>query len=280
MNSRDGKGRFWRQAGPQVISSRPMQIAPFEEVRFEYGDDGAVLNVVLNRPSKRNAISPAMATATQAALEEAIGRGVRLVVVRSAAEGVFCAGFDIAHLDSSSSDPSLPLYRLYDCLERLPAVTLAFVDGIALGGGVELLASCDLRLATSRSRFTMPPAKLSVVYEREGIARFIRRAGLTATSEMFLTGRSLTAVEAERCGLVTRVVSSETVADYCTQILKGAPLAQRAMKEIIAGLSAVENCGISDERFDELKRTVLQSRDREEALNAFRQKRSPRFSGH
>jgi enoyl-CoA hydratase/carnithine racemase len=256
-------------------------VSPVDGVQFEYSDDGAVLHVVFNRPSKRNAISPAMAIATRTTLEEAARDDVRLVVLRSAAAGVFSAGFDIAHLNNASadSDPSLPLYQLFDCLERFPAVTLAFVDGMTLGGGVELLVSCDLRLATPLSTFTMPPAKLSVVYEREGIARFIRCIGLAATNEMFLTGRSLTATEAERCGLVTRIVSPDAVADYCAQILKGAPLSQRAMKEIISGFSATDNNGISDERFKALKQSVLQSKDREEALNAFKQKRSPRFSG-
>ncbi|MFG1420915.1 enoyl-CoA hydratase/isomerase family protein [Roseixanthobacter liquoris] len=253
------------------------QLSAPGEVLCEYSEDGAVLDIVLNRPSKRNALSPPMAREITAALKRAVRENVHMVVFRSTVNGAFCAGFDIGYMRDASADPAEPLYELYTCLEHLPAVTVAFADGLVVGGGVELFLCCDLRLSSPLSTFRMPPAKLSVVYEREGIARFIRRTGLAATTELFLTGRSLTAQEAERCGLVTRVMTEDAFLDYRADISTGAPLAQRAMKEIIVAHTATP--GMSDERFGQLKRTVSNSLDRDEALNAFKEKRPPRFTG-
>lgn len=246
-------------------------------VAFAYSDDGAVLDVVLDRPDKRNALSPQMAAAIHAELERAAAGGVHLVVVSSAVDGVFSAGFDIGAMEGASEDPARPLYALYDCLERIPAVTIAYADGLAVGGGVELFLCCDLRLSGPRSTFRLPPTRLSVVYEREGIARFLRRAGQAATAELFLTGRAFTAQEAVGCGLATRLLAPSAIEAYRAEVRAGAPLAQRAMKDIIA--QAVAGGRMPDARFEALKDAVAASADRREALAAFREKRTPRFVG-
>ncbi|SHH14622.1 enoyl-CoA hydratase/isomerase family protein [Pollutimonas bauzanensis] len=261
-----------------TANSIPSRVS--DDVRFEYSNDDTVLHVILDRPSKRNAISPDMARIIKATLESRLDDRVHVVLIRSAARNVFCAGFDIACMGGAAGDPAAALYDLYVYLERLRQVTVAFGDGLLIGGGVELFLCCDLRLASPHATFRMPPAKLSLVYEQEGIARFIRRIGLTATMEMFITGRTITATEALHCGLATRILAEDAVQAYCTDILQGAPLAQQAMKEIIISTSHIQSQeGEQQRHFEDLKRKVAQSLDHKEALAAFREKRPPRFRG-
>jgi enoyl-CoA hydratase/carnithine racemase len=254
---------------------------PQDDILFETADDGAVLHVILNRPAKRNALTPTMARRIREELQ-GLAPHVHLAVFRSAAPGVFCAGFDIGHLpgEATAEDPATPLYELFAFLETCPVLTVAFADGLVVGGGVELFVCCDLRLTTLQSTFRMPPARLSIVYEREGLERFVRRAGLTAATEMFLAGRAYTAGEAQQCGLATRIVSADELHPYCDDVRQGAPLARKARKEVLRSASRsappLEN---ELERFAVLKQSVLASADHQEAIAAFREKRPPRFTG-
>lgn len=252
-----------------------------EDILFEYADDGAVLHVILNRAAKRNALTPSMAQRIQAELQGLPPR-VHLAVFRSAAPGIFCAGFDIAYMagEAAAKDPATPLYDLFSFLETCPVVTVAFADGMAVGGGVELFVSCDLRLASATATFRMPPARLSLVYEQAGLARFVARSGLTAATELFLAGRAYTATEAQQCGLATRLLEAGDVHAYCNELRQGAPLAQKAMKEVLrAATRQVAPLPSELERFAALKQSVLESADHQEAITAFREKRVPRFTG-
>lgn len=253
-----------------------------DEIRFSCSEDRRMIEVVLNRPAKRNALSPELARRIRVTLESSIDARTQLIVFRSDVPGVFCAGFDISHMGGAADagDPACELYELYAWLESVPPVTLAYADGFVVGGGVELFLCCDLRLASHAATFRVPPARLSLVYERDGIARFLHRIGAAATSEMFLGARTMDASDALRCGLATRLVEAVEVRPYCAEILQGAPLAQRAMKEIIASLGQVTEADrAAQERFLTLKNNVLQSFDHAEALAAFREKRPPRFEG-
>ena len=255
------------------------------EVFFESHDDGRISAAVLNRPAKRNAISPALAAALMAVLENALTDRSHVFLLRSAAPGVFCAGFDINFIGTDQEEAGEA--AMSDCIAKIDAaakVTVAFADGFVFGGGNELFLSADLRLATPRTTFRITPARLGVVYSYRGLSRFVRAMGNTATMEMLLAARMLTAEEALRAGLVTRIVADETAAlSYCREVASLAPLSQQAMKAIMKQLAGAvvpdQAPAEAMSRLATLRRAAEQSEDRREGKRAFMEKREPRFVG-
>lgn len=247
--------------------------------------DGRIDHLVIDRGAKRNALSPPMLGALRGHLEGARDDASRVVVIRSDVDGVFCAGFDIAYLGTDQEAAGEA--ALYDCfreLERSPKITVAIADGLVVGGGNELFLCCDLRLATPRTTFRLTPARLSLVYTMEGMARFVRALGPTAAMEMFVAARQLSADEALRVGLVTRIVPDVAAADaYCRELLDNGPLAQQAMKRMIRHLADPQRTVPTDpaalRELDALRRAADTSEDRKEALRAFADKRAPVFRG-
>lgn len=255
------------------------------EVVLERDEAGVVTSVVLNRPKKRNALSPAMLAELRAALDEAIRDRSRVILIRSAAEGVFCAGFDINYIESDQERAGAKaLYDVFDAIEAANKVTVAFADGVVVGGGTELFLACDLRVATPRTTFRMTPVRLSVVYSLEGLARFVRAIGFTAAAELFLGAFPLTAEEALRVGLATRLLPTlDAVQAYCREVAAGAPQAQYAMKVMLRllaeDIARPETSETQWRRLSALTDAARESRDREEALRAFAEKQSPTFTG-
>jgi len=247
--------------------------------------EGQIDNIVLNRGNKRNALSPPLLDAMRGHLETARHDASRIVVIRSDVENVFCAGFDIAYL--GTGEEARGQAALYGCLhdiEQAPKITVAIADGIVVGGGNELFLCCDLRLATPRTSFRLTPARLGLVYSLEGMARFVRALGPTAAMEMFVAARQLSAEEALRIGLVTRIVADTASADaYCQELLANGPLAQTAMKRMIRVLADPQRGVPSDpavlREIEQLRHEAAVSDDRKEALRAFSEKRPPVFTG-
>lgn len=255
------------------------------DVFLESRDDGRISAVVLNRHEKRNAISPTMAKRLLTLLEEAVASESHLLLLRSAAPGVFCAGFDINFIGTDQEEAGeAAMVACIDKIESAAKVTVAYADGFVFGGGNELYLSADLRLATPRTTFRIPPARLGVVYPFRGLARFVRAMGNTAAREMVLTARTLTAEEALRVGLVTRIVPDEEAAlAYCQQTASMAPLSQRAMKAILNHITAAQAYdqvpAETKLHFATLTKAADQSEDRREGKRAFAEKREPRFTG-
>ncbi len=255
------------------------------DIRLETGAGGEVASIVLDRGPKRNSLSPTMLARMLGFIRSACEGNERIIVLRSAVDGIFCAGFDIGFIgtDQEQTGASL-LYQCFAALENAEKITVAVADGLVVGGGVELFLSCDLRLATPRASFRLPPARLSVVYSYAGLARFVRTIGPTAAMEMFVSGRTFSAEEAQQSGLVTRTVPCAEAADeYCSEMLRGAPLAQQAMKAMIRHIAAGVVSGEADPaaavRFAAMAEAVSGSDDRQEAQRAFIEKRLPAFTG-
>jgi len=163
----------------------------------------------INRPAKRNALDRALT----AALSDALGttRSTPLpLLIRSSTPGMFVSGADIAELAARTRDDALARYNatLFKEIEDYPYPTVAVVDGEALGGGCELALACDFRIATTRSVWGLPEVRLGLVPAAGGMWRLTQLVGLGHALDMVLTGRRLSAAEANRIGLVQRVVEA------------------------------------------------------------------------
>jgi enoyl-CoA hydratase/carnithine racemase len=218
-----------------------------------------------------------------AAVQDALTDDSNVIVVRSAAPGVFCAGFDINYLGTPAEEAGENL--LHECsalIENGRKVTVAVADGLVVGGGLELFMSCDLRIATPCTTLRMPPVQLARVYYLGGVARFVRLLGLTVATELMLTGRLYPADEALRTGALTRLVSDLATAQaYWKQVADLPAKAQQAAKAMlrVLGNDLLHAEVAPDNAAQKLIDAALASEDAREAINAFHGKRKPNFTG-
>jgi enoyl-CoA hydratase/carnithine racemase len=199
----------------------------------------------LNRPQSLNALNRLLTVALDKALDEVASReDVRVLVVTGRGRA-FCAGNDIAEMATLSRDEAEALAidqaRVMDRFGALPQVTLAAVEGHALGGGCMLALAQDLRLASDRARFGLPEVTLGF-NPAYGIARLLDVVGGGVARELLLTARILRAQDALRLGLVNRVVAAptlqETAAMWATEIARSPREGLAATKRIVASLCA------------------------------------------
>jgi len=232
----------------------------------------------LNRPDALNALS----TALTAALEDAVQRvasmdDVRVVVVAGRGRA-FCAGNDINEMGTISADAAEALARrqaaLMEHFARLPQVTIAAVDGYALGGGLMLAVAQDLRIASDRARLGLPEVTLGF-NPAYGIARLLDVAGGAHGRDLLLTGRTVHASEALRMGLVNRVVAAptlfETAQAWATDIARSPREGLAATKTIVSRLRAV-TAGPEPEAYGAALRTSPAARERIQAFLARRRR--------
>lgn len=211
---------------------------------------------------------------------------VRAVVVSGRGERAFCAGSHIGEFEGLRgrvAEGKLLLEKLvYRQLAELPMPTIAAIEGDALGGGLELALCCDLRVASARARLGMPEVRLAVLPGSGGTQRLPRVVGPARAKELILTGRIISADEAERIGLVNQVVpagearkAAEAVAE---EIAARGPLAVREAKRLIdAAMDLDLDAGLAAE-LDASER-IFASEDMLEGANAFFGKRDPEYRG-
>ncbi|HTN53778.1 MAG TPA: enoyl-CoA hydratase/isomerase family protein [Anaeromyxobacter sp.] len=250
---------------------------------------GEVRVLVIENPAKRNALDFQALEELEAACAAAAADGVRCLVLRGAGEDAFSSGFDLAEIARTSRGglrPDEAVERAADVLSAVPCPTLAYLNGAAYGGGLELAATCDLRVAREGAALGMPPAKLGVVYPEGGLNRFLGLVGAARTRELFLVGRSVDAATALAWGLVNRVApAAEAEAEalaLAAEIAGNAPLAVRGMKRILQLLEGTHERGLADEERAEiagLRRRAFESEDIREARRAREERRPPRFKG-
>ncbi|GAB2753472.1 enoyl-CoA hydratase/isomerase family protein [Sinomonas soli] len=247
--------------------------------------DGAVGTITVNRPEVRNALSKAVLSEIGAVLDAWEDDGaVGAVVFTGAGEKAFVAGADIGQLAGYDLAYGLAaqMQKLFDRIEEYPKPTIAAINGVAMGGGLELAMSCDIRIAADGAKMGLPEATLGVLPGAGGTQRLTRLVGTGRAVEMILTSRALTAAEAERYGLVTAVVPREelaaTAAATAATILSKGPLAVRLGKLVIRqGAQTDQKTGLLLER---LAQTLLYTtEDKAEGAAAFLAKRRPEFVG-
>jgi enoyl-CoA hydratase len=246
--------------------------------------DGVAL-VTLDRPEALNALSFDLLDALASALESLdADRAARVVVVTGSGHRAFAAGADIRELAPQSSASLLDGGR-FGAWDRIWAVGLpliAAVRGFALGGGCELAMSCDMVVAAEDASFGQPEIRLGVIPGAGGTQRMTRAIGKARAMELILTGRSISAVEAEGLGLVTTVVPPEATVDaaleLATRIAAMPPLAVRSAVAAVrdADQRALGE-GLARER--EAFFRLFDTHDQAEGMTAFAEKRSPAWTG-
>jgi enoyl-CoA hydratase/carnithine racemase len=249
-----------------------------------------VARLTISNPGKRGALDHPILDALVATLRSLEAR----CVLVTGEDRTFSAGYDIANLDSETRGSvadrasrlvAQPFADALDALAGYPYPTIAALNGHAIGGGLELAVSCDLRLAASAIELGMPPAKLGLVYSHTGIRTFIDTIGAARTRELFLVGGRIDAATALDWGLVNRVVDfgelEASAIGLASEIASNAPLAEAGNKRVIAAVldgRAALSPAVERELL-ELRLASFHSEDFREGLRAFAEKRAPRWQG-
>ena len=250
------------------------------------GPGGAIAVLTLHRPAALNAIDNALLTALHAALDDLeADAGLRGVVITGAGDRAFSTGMDLKER-AGFSDDDLRAQRerivaLIRRVHELPVATIAAVDGFALGGGFELALACDLIVASEAAVFGLPEVKVGIFPGGGSTQTLTWLVGPARARDVILTGRRLTAAEAEAWGVVARVVEAgrarDAAVDLAHAIAEGAPLGIRQAKAAIRGAHRALAEGLDAE--NALYEVVLRSADRREGFRAFAEKRRPTFEG-
>jgi len=250
----------------------------------------AVARLTLNRPDSRNALDHELLDGIAAAMPT-LDRGieVRCVVITGAGK-LFSAGYDIAGFSSETFQREAealvahPYQAALHAIAAHPWPVIAAINGHALGGGLELTLTCDLRISARGAKLGMPPAKLGLIYGHTGLLRFIDAIGIPRTKELFLTGRSIDAERAEEIGLVNEVVDDAELEraslELAAEVAANAPLSMRGNKHAIDTLSSYPRLTEEQEReLVELRESCFASEDFREGIAAFAEKRKPLWKG-
>jgi enoyl-CoA hydratase/carnithine racemase len=255
---------------------------------LQSASDG-VGTITFNNPAKRNAMSLDMWEGLGSALSEfRDDPAVRVVILVGAGEAAFVSGADISQFEQNrhNAEASAEYSRRSEASRTLladyPKPTIACIRGFCLGGGMQVAMLTDIRIAAEGSQFGIPAAKLGIAYGFDGLKHLVSLVGPSWARLLLFTGMRIDAAEAERIGLVERVVPAADLADAVQTIGKtisgNAPLAIAAAKITIAeilkdagdrDMAAVKDIGVR----------CMDSADFREGRTAFMEKRSPQFQG-
>ena len=255
---------------------------------FLINTDGCVTTLTLGHPPV-NAISEEWVRAFDGKLDE-LANGPRCTVLHIRSDQkIFCAGADLKEIGErmEARDGADRMYsyvasiqRLYARIERLALVTLAEIAGAAMGGGLELALACDLRIAAAEAKLGLPEARLGLIPGAGGTQRLTRAIGKAKAMELCLTGRFMGAEEAERAGLVSRVLPA---ADLLPEAIKTAQtIATMSRPAVLTAKDAINRAfettlaeGVRFER--RAFYALFATKDQKEGMSAFIEKRRPKF---
>jgi enoyl-CoA hydratase/carnithine racemase len=240
--------------------------------------EGHVATITLNRPEKLNAATGEMSDAIVAAAEECNRNdSVRCVIVAGAGPKAFCAGSDIAELDRYASPWEFRNRADYcDAIQTLRKPTVAAVNGFALGGGLETALSCDIRIASANAKFAAPEIKLGWIGGGGMTTLLAHSIGPSNAAWMIMTGDTIDAQQALSWGLVTQVVSQDSLATHARElagtIASRAPIAAETAKlNLKAAFSMPREQAMAYER--DLQTICFATADAAEGRSAFKEKR-------
>lgn len=241
--------------------------------------------ITLNRPESRNALDASMLFELEQAFDEAENnQAIKVIIVQGAGGKFFAAGADIKQLITRKPLESLipGMQGIYQKIENSKKVTIAAVDGFALGGGCELALACDIRIATKKAKFGLPELNLGVIPGAGGTQRLARMVGKGRALDMILTGKMLDGEEAERIGLVSYFVPEgeleEKINAVTQDILKKGPIAiQLAKFAVHKGYDIDRDTAMWIEKLSQA--VAMGTEDKNEGTKAFIEKRQAVFRG-
>jgi enoyl-CoA hydratase len=246
-----------------------------------------IATVTLNRPDRLNAINEDMrddftGLFTELQTNEAIG-----VVIFTGAGRAFSAGGDIEYFEREWSTRKFRaenhrLTQFFDELELIEKPVLAAINGPCTGAGLQITLSCDIRVASDQAQFGFRENNIGLIPGAGGCSRLVKLIGYGKAKELIFTGEMISAVEAERVGLVNRVVAHEELMSHtralAEHLLTRAPEALGLAKRIL--WHSVTSDFATGRMLESLAQSVLvKSKDHREGIRAFRQKRKPEFTG-
>lgn len=241
--------------------------------------------LTIANPEKRGALDHEMLDALAAAVRDLDSRCLLLTGTGS----MFSAGYDIGNLEGANFEEQAealvahPFHSAIEALEGYAYPVVAALNGHAIGGGLELALTADIRLGAPGIKLGMPPAKLGLIYSHTGLRKFIEVCGLANTCELFYVGRNVDVERAREMGLVNQVV--DDVADaglsLASEIAANAPLSLAGNKRAISTLRHHAGALPADVERElvELRESCFRSEDFREGVRAFGEKRAPRWQG-
>jgi enoyl-CoA hydratase len=228
---------------------------------------GDVALLTIDRPERRNAVDHDTLEAIAIGVRAAVAEDARAIVLTGAG-GHFCAGADLTGLEDAGF--ATQLRGVLDLLTTVPIVTIAAVDGAALGAGTQLASFCDLRVATPGARFGIPAAKLGLMVDGATIERVVALAGAGPARAMLLAAETVDGESAHRLGMVQRLGDLEDAMAWAAEIARLAPLTIAGHKLTLEGGDGVA----------EAFARAWSSADLHEGRAAFHERRPPNFQGH
>jgi len=249
--------------------------------------DGPLTALVIDRAERRNALSHAMLDElVTLAADVAADPAIRVLVVRSATAGIFCAGGDIAEYRDHADDlewsrsSQRAMAAALAAVRSLPIPTVAAIDGPCMGGGCALAVACDLRACTERAEFAIPVVKLGAMFPIADAVALTRLIGPARAKRMLLTGARIDAATALRYGLVDELCAVEgldgVLAELTGQLCAAAPRSARALKLVVE--LAGEHPGVDADALEHLVLAALAGPEYREGIDAFVQRRAPVFA--
>ncbi|MGE7998665.1 enoyl-CoA hydratase/isomerase family protein [Lysinibacillus sp. NPDC093190] len=249
--------------------------------------NGYIATLVLNRPEKRNSLSKAMFQTILDNLEALrTDSSIKILIIRGVNEVAFSSGADISefldirHATNHAKDYNDLALKAIDALYKFPHPTIAMIQGVAIGGGLELANACDFRLATPKSKLGITAANIGIIYNLESTKRLMNIVGAAKAKEILYTANIFTADEGKNIGLITALYEPEDIENatiqFANHLLSKSSVANAGIKKIIQAIIDGEN-----EESEELAQMILDSfssDDYNEGIQAFLNKRKPIFN--
>ena len=262
-----------------------MELASGKLIRDEPAD--GVVRLRISNPQRRGALDHEILDT----LAETVAKLDARCLVLTGSDAVFSAGYDLENLDGREFEENaekLVAHPFHDALEALEGYrypVIAQINGHAIGGGLELALTCDIRIAAAGIRVGMPPAKLGLIYSHTGLRKFLDVCGPANTAELFYVGRNVDAERAHSMGLLNDVVApadlDATVVSLAAEIASNAPLSlagnKRVLREIRAHAAALP--ADVEQQLIDLRESCFRSDDFREGVRAFAEKRPARWQG-
>lgn len=259
-------------------------MSDFSCIRYEV--DGPIATITIARPKALNALNAQTIEELDRAIDKATQDGVRGLMLTGEGDKAFVAGADIAAMKEMSEEQAQTFSQrgsnVFRKLELLPIPVVAAVNGFALGGGCELMLSCDFAIASNKARFGQPEVNLGIIAGFGGTQRLARKIPYGVAMELLMNGGMIDAAEAHRVGLVNRIVEPDQLLDEARKalelILSRGPVAVAQTKGAVQrGLDSTLDEGLAEEsrRFG----VCFGTADAKEGISAFLEKRKADFQG-